>query len=259
VKRILKGLALTALILLCCGDIDARAAETIRLTNGEWQPFLSKDAPHHGFASHIVTEAFALVGVEVEYGFFPWKRSFKLAKEGTWDGSVVWVDSDERREHFLYSDAVVPSKFAFFHLKGSDFDWNSYEELRGIRIGGTLGYAYSEEFDAAEKAGIIKTNRAPSDEIGLKKLLKGRIEAFPGEVMVTYAQIRDTFSQEDAALFTHHPKAINEDPMYLLLSKKVAGNDAMRDLFNEGLKRLKESGRYDRIIADALAGKYAKP
>jgi len=90
VKRILKGLALTALILLCCGIIDARAAETIRLTNGEWQPFLSKDAPHHGFASHIVTAAFALVGVEVEYGFFPWKRSFKLAKEGTWDGSVVW-------------------------------------------------------------------------------------------------------------------------------------------------------------------------
>ncbi len=50
-KRILKGLALTALILLCCGDIGAQAAETIRLTNGEWQPFLSKDAPHHGFVS----------------------------------------------------------------------------------------------------------------------------------------------------------------------------------------------------------------
>ncbi len=47
--------------------------------------------------------------------------------------------------------------------------------------------------------------------------------------------------------------------MYLLLSKKAAGNEAMRDLFNEGLKRLKESGRYDQIIAAALAGKYAKP
>ncbi len=73
-QRILKGLSLTALILLCGGVINVRAAETIRLTNGEWQPYLSKDAPHHGFASHIVTEAFALVGVEVEYGFFPWKR-----------------------------------------------------------------------------------------------------------------------------------------------------------------------------------------
>ncbi len=257
--RILTCLVASWILILGCGVAAAQTSKTIRLTNGEWQPYLSKDSPHYGFASHIVAEAFAQVGVEVEYGFFPWKRSYKIAKEGTWDGSVVWVDSDERREQFLYSDAVVPSNFAFFHLKGSDFDWNSYEDLRGIRIGGTSEYAYSKEFDAAEKAGIIKTNRAPSDEIGLKKLLKGRIEVFPGEVMVTYAQIRDTFSQEDAALFTHHPKAINEDPMYLLLSKKVAGNEAMRDLFNEGLKRLKASGRYDQIIADVLASKYAKP
>ena len=50
-RRILKGLALSALILLCCGDIGAQAAETVRLTNGEWQPFLPNDAPHHGFTS----------------------------------------------------------------------------------------------------------------------------------------------------------------------------------------------------------------
>jgi polar amino acid transport system substrate-binding protein len=71
--------------------------------------------------------------------------------------------------------------------------------------------------------------------------------------------IRDTFTEEQAAQFTHHNKPINVAPLHLLLSKKVAGNEAMRDLFNEGLKRLKGSGRYDQIIADALAGKYAKP
>ncbi len=47
--------------------------------------------------------------------------------------------------------------------------------------------------------------------------------------------------------------------MFLLLSKKVPGNEQMLDRFNEGLKQLKESGKYDQIIADALAGKYAKP
>jgi polar amino acid transport system substrate-binding protein len=161
-RRMLTCLVASWILILGCGVASAQTSKTIRLTNGEWQPYLSEDAPHHGFASHIVTEAFALVGVEVEYGFFPWKRSFKLAKEGTWDGSVVWVDSDERREYFLYSDPVVPSKMAFFHLKGSDFDWNSYEDLKGIRIGGTLEYAYGKEFDAAEKAGIIRTNRAPT-------------------------------------------------------------------------------------------------
>ena len=52
---------------------------------------------------------------------------------------------------------------------------------------------------------------------------------------------------------------LSKDSQHLLLSKQVEGNEAMLDLFNEGLKRLKESGRYDQIIADALAGKYAKP
>ena len=50
-KCVPKGLTLTALILLCCGDIGAPAGETVRLANGEWQPFPSKDAPHHGFTS----------------------------------------------------------------------------------------------------------------------------------------------------------------------------------------------------------------
>lgn len=57
--------------------------DTIRITNGEWPPYLSKKLPHYGFASHLITEAFATVNVEVEYGFFPWKRAFRNAQEGT--------------------------------------------------------------------------------------------------------------------------------------------------------------------------------
>ena len=77
--------------------------------------------------------------------------------------------------------------------------------------------------------------------------------------MVTYAQIRDIFSKDKAAVFTHHGKSINEKPLHLLFSKNVRGNIQMRDLFNHRLKQLKASGLYDQIIADALAGKYAKP
>ena len=32
--------------------------------------------------------------------------------------------------------------------------------------------------------------------------------------------------------------------------------EQMRDRFNEGLRLLKESGRWDQMIADGLAGKY---
>ncbi len=40
----------------------AQATETVRLSNGKWQPFLSKDAPHHGFVSFSDDDA-ALGGV----------------------------------------------------------------------------------------------------------------------------------------------------------------------------------------------------
>jgi polar amino acid transport system substrate-binding protein len=256
-RRAFAALAVGA--LLGCGVALADSAKTVRLTNGEWQPYLSKDVPHYGIASHIVTEAFALVGVEVEYGFFPWSRAMKLAKDGTWDGTAVWGDSEERQQNFYFSEPVVPSTFAFFHLKSSPFDWSTYEDLSDLKVGGTVEYFYSDEFEAAEAAGVFATIRARSDEVGLKNLLKGRIDVFPGELMVTYAQIRDTFSEEEAALFTHHSKRIVKRPQHLLLSRKVAGNEEMRDRFNEGLRQLKESGRYDQIFADALAGEYAKP
>lgn len=125
-------------------------------------------------------------------------------------------------------------------------------------MGGAVEYFYSEEFEAAERAGVISTDRAPTDEQGLQKLLKGRIQVFAGEVMVTYEQARDIFSEEEAALIKHHPRLIDERPLYLLLAKKVEGNERMRDLFNQGLKRLKENGRYDQIVADGLTGKYSK-
>ena len=249
-------------MLLCLALAVTRptvAAETIRITNGEWQPYLSEHAPYYGFASHIVTEAFRLVGVEVEYGFFPWKRSLEWAKKGeTWDGTAVWLYSEERAASFYYTDPVVPSTVAFFHLEDVEFDWNTMEDLRDTKIGATLEYSYGPEFDEADRSGIIDPRRVATDELNLKKLLKGRIEVFPGEVMVTYSQIRETFSKEDAARFIHHPKPLHRNLQHLLISKANPDNERFVELFNKGLKQLKESGRYDQIIVDSLAGKYSK-
>lgn len=256
--RRLTSFALAAAFVLGGAAAAAQSRDSVRVTNGEWQPYLSKDVPHHGLASHIITEAFALVGVEVEYGFFPWSRAMKLARDGTWDGSAVWGDSEDRQQNFFFSEPVINSSWVFFHLKDTEFDWNSYEDLGDIKVGATVEYYYSDDFEAAEAAGIIRTFRGRSDEVGLKNLLKGRIDVFVGDVMVTYAQIRDTFSSEEASSFVHHPKRIVDKPLHLLFSRKVPGNEQMRDLFNKGLALLKESARYDQIFADAMAGKYVK-
>ena len=66
--------------LAACLILPAPAAEDIRLTNGEWPPFTSKEFQHGGVMSRIVTEAFAAEGVTVQYEYVPWKRAYAAAK-----------------------------------------------------------------------------------------------------------------------------------------------------------------------------------
>lgn len=233
-----------------------RAGDTVRLTNGEWPPYLSEQFKHFGLASRIVTEAFALEGVKVEYGFFPWARSLKLAEDGEWAGSVVWRASEERAEKFYISDEVVPDKVVFFHLKRSPFDWKTVASLKGVGIGATLSYQYGPAFDAADAARQITVERAPNDETNMRKLLGERFQVFPVNVDVGYHMLHQLFNEEQIALFTHHPKPLTEEPLRLLLSKKVAGNEQRMNLFNRGLKRLRESGKIDQYTAESRSGLY---
>ncbi len=116
-------------------------AETvIRITNGEWEPYLSEYSYEYGLASHIVSEAFHLEGIDVSWGFFPWKRSYELARQGQWDASAVWWPTEEAKKDFWISEPVVNTSFVFFYLKRQDFKWQAIEDLKGLKIGTTRGY-----------------------------------------------------------------------------------------------------------------------
>lgn len=232
------------------------AEETIRLTNGEWPPYLSKNLKYYGVASRIVAEAFALEGIKVKYVFYPWKRAYQNAETGKWDGSVVWFDTPKRRTAFYISDSVIDVQYVFFHLKSYSFNWDNIEDLKGIRIGGTLGYNYSKMFQKAEETGIIKVERVPKDEQNFKKLLKGRIQIFPNDLDVGYAMLRNIFAPEQVQLFTYHPKPVRAAPHHLLLSKKIKRNKRMIELFNKGLKRLKANGQVEQYLIESRRGEY---
>jgi polar amino acid transport system substrate-binding protein len=244
------------ILLFISTSASVFAEETIRLTNGEWPPWLSKDLKHYGLASHIVTEAFALEGVKVEYGFFPWKRAYQIAERGEWDGTAIWSKAPEREERFYYSDPVLYGTLVFFHLKSYEFDWNTIEDLKGIKIGATLQYTYGKEFDNAAKAGVIKVDYMPTDEQNYNKLLLGRIDIFPMERDVGYNMLRKNLKPEQVKLFTHHPKPIRSTSFHLLLPKKLERSKRMLVLFNKGLKRLREMGKIDQFIASTIKGEY---
>ncbi|MCP4136281.1 MAG: ABC transporter substrate-binding protein [bacterium] len=231
----------------------------IRITNGEWEPFLSEYCDEYGLASHIVSEAFKLEKIDIKWGFFPWKRSYEVAKMGAkWDASAVWWPTPEARNDFLISEPVVGTSFVFFHLKSSKFQWKSMKDLKGLTIGFTRGYDYGKEFMAALKKKQIKVETVSSDEQSIRMLLAGRIDLFPNDPIVGYSQIRNSLSPEKANLITNHPKKFGVNTLNLFISKKCKNGEFFLNKFNSGLKKLKSSGKIKLMYKDLDAGKYDK-
>lgn len=254
-KLIIKSLISSILVLL---NVNIYAQDVIRITNGEWEPYLSEYSYEYGLASHIITEAFKIEGIKVEYGFFPWKRSLEMARNGKWDATAVWRPTEERLTNFLASDTVLTTSVVFFHLTDYNFDWKNFKDLKNINIGVTNGYNYGEAFSNALKSGELKVFTSPTDEHSLDLLLLKRIDLFPNDLIVGNAQIRNYLTPEQAKFLTYHPKQFKQDTLNLLFSKKSPNRDFFLLKFNSGLKKLKESGKLDEMLMDQREGKYKK-
>lgn len=229
----------------------AQAADEVRLTNGEWPPYLGETLPHHGVASRIVADAFALEGIEVRWEFHPWARSLKMAEDGQRDGSAVWLYSAEREQRFHISDPVLESGYYLFHRKNRAFDWNTVDDLRGLRIAATRGYDYGEAFQRAEAADELQVVRLTSDEQAFRQLLAGRIDLFPMDKVVGFDLLHQYFSAAERAQLSFHPMPLRSDSLHLLLSREVPGNAERIERFNQGLKRLRENGRAAQYLLEA--------
>ena len=250
---------LLSILILLCLPYKLAAQEAIRITNGEWEPYMSEYTLHYGVNSHIVAEAFKLEGIKVEWGFFPWKRAYQLAKKGVeWDASATWWPAKETKEAFLIGDAVSQTSFVFFHLKDKKLDWNRFDDLKNLRIGGTLEYDYGEAFTGFLRKYNKELDWAASDEQGYKKLLLDRIDVLPNDRIVGLQQIRNTFSIEDAERFTFHPKEFEHSTLHLIISKNSPHAEFFLERFNAGFKKLRENGKLREILDDFKQGKYVK-
>lgn len=226
---------------------------TIYLTNGEWPPYLSDNLHGYGFASQVVTEAFALEGVDVQYGFFPWSRSYLLAKEGMresgqrWNGTVVWSYRDDRAEFFNYSDPVVIEKLVLFFLKDNYLEWEEIEDLEGLIIGGTQHTSYLV-LEEAQSRGLLRIERLGDYTMLFNRLLEERFDAFPMEEYVGRHFINTTLTEKEKERVAINEKAVEDiRQFHLILAKDVEENDRFMELFNSGLKKLKETGRFEEL------------
>lgn len=251
-------ISLLIVCLLAAGSQTAASGELVRITSGEYPPWTSADLQHGGFTNHVIKEAFALEGYETEFTFYPWKRAYETAKKGEqFRATSYWYPSEHRQKDFYYSDPLQEDAVVFFHLKSDPPpDWETLEDLRGLKIGATESFTYTDEFWAAREAGTLDVEVAPSEELNFRKLLKGRIHLYPSSPLVARRLLLDKFGRAASELLTYHPKPLTAPTGHLLFSKNGENAEALLAAFNRGLAKLRANGRYTLLQKEWIAGTY---
>ena len=242
-------------VLSCTSPV--LAAGEIKIAIGEWDPYMSEKLPHYGILAHIITETFKEVGVTVKYGFFPWTRSYHLAETGQWPATGVWGKSEEREKDFKFSDAVHVGEIVLFYHRDHPIIWTgNIEDLKGLTIGLPAGYGKSVILKEAEKKGFIKYEIGWKDINVFRQLTRKRFQAIDANKISGLRLIETRLSPEESAVIGH-TKPIEVWPYYMLFSKKLKENENFLKLFNEGFRKMKKSGKIDKMWKAFYRGEYA--
>jgi len=257
-------LSVTGLFLSFIFSTISYAKDKIYITNGEWAPYMSKGLKHGGLISHIISEAFAAVDVEVIYGYFPWKRSYRYAALGKgengdrWHATAAWYYAEQREQEFLYSDMVFEASEVLFYLKSNPVSWNKDSDLIGKRIGGT-DYSPYPNLEPLHEKGVIKIIRSGEDDVQMQRLFFRNIDAVVviKEVGLYYlAKNLSNLPKEEIEDVGYLQQSASRRHLYLLFSHKVEQNKILLEKFNRGLRMIRLNGRYTELIKEFEEGAY---
>jgi polar amino acid transport system substrate-binding protein len=244
-----------AAVLLGLGRLAA-ADTTITLANGDWPPYMGKNLPHAGSVSRIVSEAFATEGVKVKFEFMPWARGLEEAKAGHLDGTFVWSKTPERETIFYLTEPVFIEKVYLLYPKAKPLHFNQLSDLSKASLGATIGYNYGPEWNRLEQSKGLQVSRVPSDEQNLQKLLGGRVDAFPIDLtvgMYMLNQIGGAAAMDKVGYDAAKP--LQQEAMYMLISRQAANGAELVRKFNAGLAKLKASGKLEQYLKEGITAK----
>ncbi|WP_420546779.1 substrate-binding periplasmic protein [Curvivirga sp.] len=227
----------------------ASGSEIIRITNGEWKPYLSKELPNYGPYSEITKRAFEKVNIEVEFGFFPWNRAKRLAEEGRWDASIIWVSTPERRQSFLLTNPVVTHQEVIYYHKDRPLKVETLRDFSGLTMGRLQSSALGGQFNTLINSGSISVSVAPTNESLFKMLYTGRIDFVPELMRTGYAAINTLPPEFDSHKLTHLEDFQFGWVFHMLVSRNIEKGPYYVKKFNKGLKMLKETGEMEEILA----------
>lgn len=209
-------------------------------------PWSLKDGT--GFANDVVKAAFAAAGVDIELQVVPYARGRQMVAKGTAAAcfSMSWLP--EYADKIVFPDEpLFTCQCDYFHNLNKPLAAKSQEEItRKIIVGTVIGYEYPSALRHLRDQGFIVLEETPSEELNLKKLVAGRIDA----ALINYNTIKtaeSTMARAGVAGKVGQAFHCGELRSFIGFSQAHPRGLWARDKFNAGFRIIDTNGTRLRI------------
>lgn len=234
------------LLLLIC---SAAQADEITLVADEWCPInCAVGDSREGIFIEVARKIFEPKGHRITYKILPWSRAVEEVRKGHYTGAVGTYPKEN--PDFVFPDSILRSGDEYFVLKDNPWRYQGIESLEHISLGVVQGYEYDDEtMEYVEKhiknpkrIQVISGNKATQSNV--KKLLAKRVDVVLEDRLVMKHFLRNKpFSDEIVAA-----GATELTDLYIGFSPANPKSESYAKLLTEGLRKLKESGEFQKIL-----------
>lgn len=214
--------------------------ETLILATDEWPPY-EYDHGKKGIAVDLIKAISETEKIPVNIKVYSWARGVNLVKTRQICGIFLIQQNTERKKYMYFMDEpLVLGNDVLFYRK--ERNYKNRKNLKGLKIGVVIGYIYPSGFWKDVSQSEIDNTASDTYQL-LKKVLAGRVD------MVIVDKRVGSYILKRMGRFneiSYIPKGYNRE--YSIAFSKKPENKVIIKKFQNGLKKIKQNGKYQKIL-----------
>ncbi|MUM77644.1 transporter substrate-binding domain-containing protein [Pseudodesulfovibrio sp. F-1] len=202
-----------------------------------------------GIDVEVLAEAARRAGIEIAIKLRPWDEVVRMLETGECAGGFALFRGEGRSRYVRFLDAVPihTSDFVLFTMVGGRFSFRSFDDLADRTVARVGGMSLGDEFDAAVGAGVVTVRDYPDQAAALAALIAGDVDAYAGNIDVTYARLKDMGMTSSIVYLPR--KLVSQKPAYAVLSLAAAlpEREEMAQRLERAMDQMRRDGTYRSI------------
>lgn len=202
--------------------------------------YQDSDGEYKGIDVDLMKRIAELQGFKIDFKFIGFSSAMQALESGQADGMIAGMTiTDERKANYDFSDPYFQSGIQLAVTKDNK-DIKAYKDLKGKTVGAKVG-TESADFLEAHKDEYGYTIKSFDAADQLYDALKiGSIDAMMDDYPVIGYAVK-----QGQDLKTPIKREVGGEYGFAV---KKGQNPELREMFTEGLKELKRTGEYDKIV-----------